>query len=75
MAAPGQRAAPPAIPPATREQQRELAERETYHREGEQTERRRQLRGLLMLALVVLAFSLARAGLGRVFPHGWWRLW
>jgi hypothetical protein len=75
MSTPGQHAAPPTIPPATREQQRELAERETHHREGEQIERRRQLRGLLMLALIVLAFSIARAGLGRVFPHGWWRLW
>jgi hypothetical protein len=71
MATPGQRAAPPAAPAATRE----LAEREAHRREGEQIERRRQLRGLLMLALIVLAFSLARAGLGRVFPHGWWRLW
>ena len=75
MAILGQRAAPPAVPPATREQQRELAEREAHHREGEQIERRRQLRGLLMLALIVLVFSIARAGLGRVFPHGWWRLW
>ena len=71
MATSGQRAAPPTAPAATRE----LAQLEAHHREGEQTERHRQLRGLLMLALVVLAFSLARAGLGRVFPHGWWRLW
>ena len=75
MALTVQRAAPPAVPAATREQQRELAERETHHREGEQIERRRQLRGLLMLALIVLVFNLARAGLGRVFPRGWWRLW
>ncbi len=31
------------------------------------------VRGLLLLALIVLCLSIARAGLGRVFPHGWWR--
>jgi hypothetical protein len=75
MPSTGQRASPPAVPVATPEQLRELADRETRHVAGEQTERHRQLRGLLMLALIVLAFSIARAGLGRVFPHGWWRLW
>jgi hypothetical protein len=39
-------------------------------------ERRRQLRGLLLLALAILLFSLLRVGLHRVFtPAGWWRLW
>ena len=39
-------------------------------------ERRRQVRGLLLLALAVLIFSLLRAGLHHVFtPAGWWRLW
>jgi len=39
-------------------------------------ERRRQVRGLLLLALAVLVFSLLRAGLHHVFtPAGWWRLW
>ncbi|MCL2659541.1 MAG: hypothetical protein FWD64_03365 [Acidobacteriaceae bacterium] len=44
-------------------------------REAERQERKRQLRGLLLLAVVALVFSLLRAGLGRVFTHGWWRLW
>jgi hypothetical protein len=69
------RASPPAIPAATREQQRDLAELETRHREGEHIERRRQLRGLLALAFIVLVLSIARAGVDRVFTHGWWRLW
>lgn len=38
-----------------------------------QHERRRQIRGLLLLAAVVLLFSLLRAD--HVFTPGWWRLW
>lgn len=38
-------------------------------------ERRQQLRGLMLLAFVVLVFSILRAGVDRVFPAGWWRLW
>lgn len=38
-------------------------------------ERRQQLRGLILLAFVVLLFSILRAGVGRVFPAGWWRVW
>ena len=29
--------------------------------------------GLLLLVLLILLLSIARAGLDRVFPHGWWR--
>ena len=43
--------------------------------EGRQKERRRQVRGLLLLAGVILLFSLLRAGLHSVFTPGWWRLW
>ncbi|MEO6982053.1 MAG: hypothetical protein ABI072_02930 [Edaphobacter sp.] len=54
------------MPPPTALQ---LAERK--HRE-----RRHQIRGLLLLALAILAFSLLRAGPHHVFtPQGWWRLW
>ncbi|MEG9434976.1 hypothetical protein JAO29_02145 [Edaphobacter sp. HDX4] len=38
-------------------------------------ERRQQIRGLILLALAVLLFSIFRAGPHRVFPMGWWRLW
>ncbi len=31
------------------------------------------VRGLILLAVVLLMGSAARAGLDRVFVHGWWR--
>ena len=68
-------ATPATLPEPSRKQQREQVERATRLREAEHVERRRQLRGLLALAFIVLVFSIARAGLDRVFPHGWWRLW
>jgi hypothetical protein len=40
-----------------------------------QIERRRQVRGLLVLAIAVLLFSLLRGGLHTIFTPGWWRLW
>jgi hypothetical protein len=40
-----------------------------------QIERRRQIRGLLVLAVAILIFSLLRAGVHNVFTPGWWRLW
>jgi hypothetical protein len=40
-----------------------------------QTERRRQIRGLYLLAIAVLIFSLLRAGAHTIFMPGWWRLW
>lgn len=46
---------------------------ELAHRES--IERGRQARGLMMLALAVLLFSLWRFGFDRVFASGWWRLW
>jgi hypothetical protein len=33
------------------------------------------VRGLILLALLVLAASIARAGLDRVVYTGWWRQW
>jgi hypothetical protein len=38
-------------------------------------ERVRQVRGLVLLALAALLFAVLRAGVGRVFTPGWWRLW
>ena len=44
-------------------------------RARESEERRRQVRGLIVLVLVVLLLSITRAHWERVFPHGWTRLW
>lgn len=41
----------------------------------EQLERRRQVRGLLLLALAAVVFAIVRAGIHNVFTIGWWRLW
>jgi len=41
----------------------------------EQLERRRQVRGLLLLAVAAIVFAILRAGPHRVFTVGWWRLW
>ena len=38
-------------------------------------ERRRQIRGLVFLAIAALFFAIFRAGVHRVFTPGWWRLW
>jgi len=40
-----------------------------------QIEHRRQIRGLLLLALAAILFAILRAGVPRVFTVGWWRLW
>lgn len=43
--------------------------------EREQQERRRQVRGLLLVALFVLLLAVWRAGAANVWTRGWWRLW
>ncbi len=68
------RAQPPQIPESTPEL---LLAREAHAERvsrGERLERRSVIRGLLLLALLILAVSAARAGLGRIFPPNWWRL-
>ncbi len=35
----------------------------------------RQVAGLLLIALLVLLVTLARAHFGDLFPPGWWRFW
>jgi fatty acid desaturase len=52
---------------------RERAEFRRYRKERERIERRSMMRALIMLAVLVLAGSIAHAGLDRVFVHGWWR--
>ena len=45
------------------------------HAEGLRQERKRQIRGLMLLAFAVLLFGILRAGVSHVFTPGWWRLW
>ena len=70
------RRAEPARPPALneREQRREKARKQELLRRV-RLEQQSLLRGLILLAIVVLIVSLARAGFGRLFVPGWWRQW
>ncbi|WP_158821566.1 hypothetical protein [Granulicella sp. S156] len=67
------RAEPPRIPAPTRTLERAQLERKAYFRKREQMEHRSLMRGLFLLALLVLVESIARAGVDRVFIPGWWR--
>jgi hypothetical protein len=60
----------PALTPAFERARQEFAR---YRDDREKIERRSVVRGLILLAVVVLVGSAARAGLDRVFVHGWWR--
>jgi hypothetical protein len=72
---PERRAEPPR-PPALSGTLRRAQEQQAEHlREREATERHSVLRGLVLLGIAVLLFSLVRAGLGRAFFTGWWRQW
>jgi hypothetical protein len=62
-------------PQATPELKEAQAKQQVRLRALEGSERRSVVRGLIVLAAVVLAWSIVRAGLGRVFVHGWWRQW
>ena len=73
MAPPPRRADPPRIPPSTRTLDRATQEKKAYLRNREGVESRSVVRGLILLALLVLLASMFRAGFGRVFVPGWWR--
>jgi len=67
------RAAPPRPPVASRALERARLAAEAYRSGHEGLERRSVVRGLLVVVCAILVFSIARAGLGRVFLPGWWR--
>jgi hypothetical protein len=75
MRSAGRRVEPPRPPALTeRDQRRERARLETLKvRVG--MEQRSMLRGLILLAVVILIASLARAGFGRLFVPNWWTQW
>lgn len=66
------RAEPVRTPEPTREQRRRQLEDATYRLERESLERQSMVRGLLLLAIIVLTLSVAAAGVDRVFLHPWW---
>ncbi len=63
----------PQIPEPTRGLTRKRAELEIYRAERETIGRRSMVRGLILLAVVALGWSIARGGIERVFVPGWWR--
>ena len=69
---PSLRLAPPRAPEISSALQAQRAEDAMRRRERGVLERRSMLRGLLLLAVFVLAVSLLRAGWERAFPAGWW---
>ena len=75
MRSEGHRAEPPR-PPAfsEREQRREGARLRTLSKRVG-VEQRSLLRGLILLAVVILIASLVRAGFGRLFVPRWWTQW
>jgi hypothetical protein len=75
MRSSGHRAQPPRPPALTAEQQRREKTRVETLRTRVRLEQRSLLRGLILLAVVIVIVSLVRAGLGRLFVPGWWREW
>jgi hypothetical protein len=68
--------AEPARPPALNERElRRESTRSEALRVRVRLEQRSLLRGLILLALLILIVSLARAGFDRLFMPGWWRQW
>jgi hypothetical protein len=67
------RAASPQLPSSSPALERDRQEFQSYRVEREKTERRSVVRGLMLMAVLVLVGSMVRAGLDRVFVHGWWR--
>lgn len=69
------RAQPPRPPALDETEQKREATRVEALRSRLRLEQRSLLRGLILLAVVVLIASLARAGFGRLFVPRWWRQW
>jgi len=67
------RAEPPRIPSPTSALERAEVQRKAYLAGRETLQTRSIFRGLILLAVLVLLASMARAGFGRVFVPGWWR--
>ena len=69
------RAEPPRPPALTEREQRRESTRIGRLSARVRLEQRSLLRGLVLLAVVILIASLARAGFGRLFVPKWWTQW
>jgi hypothetical protein len=69
------RAAPASAPELPRSAAEDKAEHGMYVRSREAAERRSVLRGLILLAVLVVVFAALHAGLDRAFPAGWLHRW
>jgi hypothetical protein len=67
------RASSPSLPVPSPAFERDRQEFQRYRDDREKAERRSVVRGLIVLAILLFVGSMARAGLNRVFVHGWWR--
>jgi len=72
---PVHRASPARAPQASAELISAREEHAAYVQGRERMERAGLLRALLVLGVALLLGSIWRAGLDRVFVHGWWRQW
>jgi hypothetical protein len=75
MRSAGHRAEPPRPPALTERDQRRESARLEKLKARLRIEQRSVLRGLILLAVVILIASLARAGFGRLFVPRWWTQW
>jgi len=75
MRSAGHRAEPPRPPALTERDQNRETERLGRLKGRVALEQWSLLRGLILLAVVILIVSLARAGFGRLFVPRWWTQW
>lgn len=75
MRSSGRRAEPPRPPALTEREQRRESARIDRLNARVRLEQRSLLRGLILLAVVILIVSLMRAGFGRLFVPRWWTQW
>ena len=68
-------AGPPVAPSLSRAELRAAQDQATYRQRREVLERRSVLRGLILLAVLIVLFAVMHGGAGRAFPSGWWRQW
>lgn len=69
------RAGSPVPAPLSKRALRATKEQNAFKQEREILERHSVLRGLILLAVLILLFAVLHGGASRGFPSGWWRQW